>query len=279
MKGIAWNIGQSAANLYEGSSETIRENNYKVLSVHRPNHVFPIKNKLPLHSEFGYYLAGLFDSIGSFNRSCFTLNFPSSSPQSISLAYKIRSNIGYGVVKESAGGLTYKLNKKEGLILLVSLLHNKIRHLALLQAILDFIKEPMGNSSTEVKPIHLTHYLAGLFDGAGYFSFKIDPFNPENLQIHCNISIRGEDKYIYEIYQDIIKSFGGGLLESGSYQSLTPSNLYLFILYFDKFHLNSNYLQYTALRKTYLLILENKQYTYEGYKKLLKNKELCEKKT
>ena len=48
-------IGQSAANLKQGSSETTRENK---LSIHRPRHKFP--NDL----EIGYYLAGLIDGDG-----------------------------------------------------------------------------------------------------------------------------------------------------------------------------------------------------------------------
>ena len=93
------------------------------VSVHRP------KPKLPTSDEdFGYFLAGLVDSNGHFNKIpqlviSFHLN-------DIRVAYFIKSIVGHGRVRidKNKNVGRYVLTKKAGLVRAARLLSNKLRH-------------------------------------------------------------------------------------------------------------------------------------------------------
>lgn len=109
-----------------GTSETLRgetvktdDNKIKLVSVHVPTHLKPGTDK-----EFGHYLAGLIDGAGELNPSNLVITLDILD---ISLAYYIRTRLGYGRVTKDIKNNTVILTVTKGLEQVINLINGKFR--------------------------------------------------------------------------------------------------------------------------------------------------------
>jgi hypothetical protein len=122
-----------------------------------------------------------------------------------------------------------------------------------------------------------------LIDSDGSFTIRlINRKRREHLEVktevrlYLRIELHNKDRHIIE---ELKNTFGGyisnrkhSLLNSESescgYNSVSYTNMYKIINYLDKFSLNSKYLEYTYIRKAYIIIQNKEHLTQEGIKKI-----------
>jgi hypothetical protein len=113
-----------------GSSETLCKNSLtppprggtvKLIPVHVPTHRKPLTDL-----EFGYYLAGLIEGDGSFQKGQIVIAF---NELDASLAYFIKSQIGYGNIHKikNKRAIKYVISNLNGLIKVAELINGKLR--------------------------------------------------------------------------------------------------------------------------------------------------------
>jgi hypothetical protein len=244
-----------------------------VIDMHRNPHHFPENLE-----DWGYYLAGLIDSDGSFtnilnNQPNLTICF---HIKDISLAYKIKSFIHYGTVSKikTKNACTYVLTNKLGFFKLLPILFNKIkqdeklkRYFLLCQHY-NIILPPINtalpvvdiNNETICNTNLLNNWwFAGFIDGDGSFQIKIinkaTRTKPE-IRLQLQIELQAKNKYLLD---NILNHFGGNLgfrkkLNSYYYNSTNFVVFEKLINYFERFSLCSNkYKEYILWRKCYFL--------------------------
>jgi len=103
-----------------GTPGTSEPTHLKGISEHVPTH------RKPSDMEFGYYLAGLIESEGSFQGNQLIISFHELDAP---LAYYIKTKIGYGSVSKIQGKRAYKLviSKKAGVLKVIRLIDGKLR--------------------------------------------------------------------------------------------------------------------------------------------------------
>ncbi len=187
------------------------------LNCHRKSHQYP--NTL---DDWGYYLAGLIDSDGSFtnildNQPNLTICF---HIKDISLAYKIRSFLNYGTISKikNKNACTYVLTNQFGFLKLLPLLNNKLKHQDKLKRYFLLCKHynlsfPIGQEEQSLVPIDLLNnwWFSGFIDGDGSFQIKI--IHRQNrlkheVRLQLQIELQAKDKYL----RDMIRSNFGGYL-------------------------------------------------------------------
>ena len=269
-----YQIGQSAGKksfLTSLSSETIRET--KLISIHSPSH-----KKLHQFSkeQVGFYLAGLIDGDGHIYKKGINISF---HLKDISLAYQIKSVIGYGSVKICTNFVRYSLTNREGLYYLSRLIHNKLLIPHKLESFNLLIKNYCFDlSEAKQKKIDFVDnfYLSGLFDADGNFGIKILE-RKTRPRPEIRLLVRLELKNNPSIMLMIKDQFGGYVGErihlagfiSNTYSSTSFENFYKFIKYFDSYHLQSKkILEFFYMRKCYLLVQNKLHLTEEGLKKI-----------
>jgi len=120
-----------------------------------------------------------------------------------------------------------------------------------------------------------------LIDSDGSFAIRlINRKRREHLEVktevrlYLRIELHSKDRQIIE---ELKNTFGGYIsnrkhslsnTESCGYNSVSFSNMYKIIEYLDKFSLNSKYLEYTYIRKAYIIIQNKEHLTQEGIKKI-----------
>lgn len=269
-------LSLSAGN-WKGSSETLRNNskniysneNIKNISIHIPTHLKPLNN-----NQFGYYLAGLIDSDGYFDKNLnLTIVFHILD---IPLAYYIKSYIGYGSVKKikNKNACIYNLTKKEGIEKILLLINGKIRSESKYNQIKNNIKFPNINFVISSNDNLNNHWLCGFSDADASFQIKI--LNRKNrIEIRLNYKIDQKNKELLLLIQSF---FGGNIGHRNKnntwyYESTSFGSAKKIINYFDKYHLlSSKYLNYIKWRKTYIYIQNKKNLTKEGIEKIKKYK-------
>ena len=268
---------KSAGN-ENGSSETLC-NNSKKISIHIPTHLKPFNDK-----QFGYYLAGLIEGNGDFNK-LFQLIIVFHYLD-ITLAYQIRSYIGYGTVKKikNTNSSLYILTHKKGIEKVLFLINNKIKSEYKYNQIKEniLIKFPNINFSKDQNPSNFNnHWLAGFSDANASFKITIvnidkntitifNDFNESKKEIKLNYQINFKNRDIL----DLIKINFNGIISYEhkdnqlnnntlySYESTSFESARKIINYFDKYHLLSKkYINYLKWRKTYILIQDKKYLT------------------
>jgi len=163
-------------SIEEGSSETTRENElflaHAELPIHRPHHTYPKNDE-----ELGYYLAGLIDGDGYIsnedNQPTITITF---HKKDTFLAYKIKSLLGYGLVRCYSSYSIYTITNREGLIKMLYLIYNKLRLIHKVNRLNKLIEKynlPLEKSIPDNSNVTLTHYLAGLLDSDGSLTIKL----------------------------------------------------------------------------------------------------------
>lgn len=277
------------------------ENQVK-LPIARPQHTYP-KNE----EELGYYLAGLIDGDGYIskeeNQPTITITF---HKKDTFLAYKIKSLLGYGIVRKYSSYTIYTITNREGLIKLLYLIYNKLRLIHKVNRLNKLIERynlPLIKSIPDTSNVTLTHYLAGLLDSDGKGCKNSKSCRLGCLTIKLLKRVRGllekerievrllarvemnkiiGSNIINKLQTDIggsiglrkfsykeIKNLGNRETKSIVWSSVSFERMYNLLMYLDRYNLCSKkYLEYLYLRKAYLLIQEKKHLTQEGIIKL-----------
>ena len=260
---------KSAGNkLYKfGTSETLCNeiNNFYIsenilnISIHVPTHRKPSNS-----NDFSYYLAGLIDGNGYIKDSELIILFHKLDS---SLAYYIKSKLGYGSVKSYNNSIILIISNKKGLDSIFHLINGKIKTLNIYNQFLPLYSNlKLGNIND-----FNNNWLAGFIDILG--SFHIEILNKKEIKL--NFQLKFNDLLIL----NSIKSFLGGNINSNNiYNSTNLSSAYNIINYLNKYHLLSNkHINYLKWRKTYIL-LQNKEYlNINGINKIIKYKNTINK--
>ena len=259
------------------ASETKRNSNF---SEHKPEHRFPIKTQ-----EIGFYLAGLIDGNGYISkpsiRPAIHISFHSKD---VSLAYKVKSWVGFGTVEKITSKNIYKyvLTHPQGLQKLCLLIQSKLkieRKKIRVFAMLDLYG--LKTISSIKSHLLLNHYLAGLIDADGFFTIKlvsrVGKPKPE-VRMFMRIQLKEEDQHIIDLLKEVIggtiskKTFKNGNI-SYQYSTMSFSRIAIILNYLDSFHLCSGkYLEAAYIRKAYLMVQRREHLTVEGLAKLVKFK-------
>lgn len=272
----------------KGTSETTREN-INSISIHRPDHKFPD------NSQIGFYLAGLIDGDGWISdknhQSKLVIAF---HKKDIPLAYFLKNFFNNGTIRINNNSAVLVFTDKKTLIKICFLIHNKLKVLSKISRLNHLINNLLINDRESLIKLLDSevpnkfsfldnHYLAGLIDSDGCFSLRlINRKQREHLEVktetrlYLRIELHSKDK---EILEELKNTFGGYISfrkhvnklttsESCAYNTVSFKNMYKIIQYLDKFSLNSKYLEYTYMRKAYIMVQNKEHLTKEGLKKL-----------
>ena len=269
-----YQIGQSAGKksfLTSLSSETTRET--KPISIHSPSH-----KKLHQFSkeQVGFYLAGLIDGDGHIYRKGMTISF---HLKDISLAYQIKSVVGYGSVYKYTNHARYSLTNREGLYYLSRLIHNKLlipHKIASYNLLVKNYGFDLKEAKLEKINFRNNYYLSGLFDADGNFTIVIikrERKPRSEIRLLARIHLKNNSNIISMIKDQFGGYVGTQLSPTGSisnlYSSTSFENFYKFVKYFDSYHLQSKKsLEFFYMRKCYLLVQSKLHLTEEGAKKI-----------
>jgi hypothetical protein len=270
----------------ERTSETLRykstqsENTPKI-SIHVPKHFKP-KNNI----EWGHYLAGLIDGDGHFSKALqLVLVF---NELDASLAYFIKSNLGYGNIYKvkNKKAIILVVSKRSGLIKILNLINGKIRSENKLNQINNnILVNPYFKSFTDFSfnsDINLNNYwLSGFADADASFQIKlINRKNKTEVRLNFQIDQKKKDLLI------LINNFLGGNIgyrkstDTYYYGSTSFGSAKKVINYFDHFHLlSSKYVNYLKWRKAYIIIQNKDHLTNLGLNKIIKLKKTMNRNT
>lgn len=276
---------QSVGNVFikNGTSETIRNNteHIKNISIHVPTHLRPLNDK-----QFGHYLAGLIDGDGHFSsQQQLIIVF---SDMDASLAYFIKSKIGYGNVKKvkDKNAYLYIISNKDGILKTLHLINNKLRTINKYNQVLNILIQPKYINSNITFNMNSTkefnnHWIAGFSDADASFQVKI--VNRETRpkpEIRLNFQIDQKDNSNLLLIKEI---FGGniGYRQSQNtyyYGSTSFGSARNVIKYFDNYHLQSSkYSNYLRWRRIYIMIQNKEHLTEIGINRIIRLKESMNK--
>jgi hypothetical protein len=254
--------------------------NIHLISNHVPTHIKPLTDE-----TFGQYLAGLIDGDGSIVKRSLVIAF---NALDASLAYYIKSQLGYGSVKKvkSKKAVIFIITKREGLEKVINLVNGKLRIQYKIDAIDKHILN-VYNTPLEIKEkLHINtssdlnnYWLAGFIDADGTFQIKVLNRVKPNGSTYIEISLYLQLVHKNRQLLDVIKEKLGGNIgyskspDTYSYNSTSFGSAKKVIEYLDIYHmLSSKYLNYIKWRKVYILVQTKKQLTPEGLDKILKLK-------
>jgi hypothetical protein len=276
----------SAGNMFivkHGTSETlcneIVENieNVKSISVHVPRHLKPLNL-----DQFGHYLAGLIDGQGQFtSKQQLLITFHSLDA---SLAYYLKTRIGYGSVKKIKNKNAYILDigHRKGIEKVIYLINGKLRTKNKFNQIANNILNHESfvefsnniNLTLNLSNNFKNHWLAGFSDADA--SFQINLFNRMNkIEVRLNFQILQETEHNLLMIKEILGGHIGYRKNQDTYYYASTSfgSAKKVINYFDFFHLlSSKHVNYLKWRKAYLIIQNKDHLNKEGLNKIIKLK-------
>ena len=268
-----------------GTSETLRNEiaesteKIKSISVHVPTHLKPSTDK-----EFGHYLAGLIDGDGHFSvQQQLVITFYSLDT---SLAYYIKSRLGYGSIKKikNKNAVILVICARKGIEKVINYINGKIRTENKFNQINKNIlnhKNYLEYSKTITFKLNLdtnleNHWLAGFSDADASFQIKvINRKDKPCTEIRLNFQIDQKKKEILIL----IKDFLGGNIgyrqsqDTYYYGSTSFGAAKKVINYFDNYHLlSSKHINYLKWRKAYIIIQNKDHLNKTGIEKIIKLK-------
>ncbi len=250
------------------------------------NSYAPKARKPQTKDELGYFLAGLIDSDGHIGYHYIGLSFNYSD---ISVAYYVKSIIGYGSVKKvkNKWAVSYICTHKLGQSIIADLVRNKLKHLDKISQYNSRLAPKLNCETTMYTDSDITqnHWLAGFIQGDGSLQIKQLKKVAAPAKV-CNQKIFLETRVVMQIDQKtqpllkLIQTAFGGYLGYRSvqdtfyYSSVNFGNAVKLIHYLDRFQLMGSQLTYYWLwRKTYLIVQNKLHNTEHGYKRIALNKE------
>ena len=237
----------------------------KKLSVHVPQKQLP-KND----HERGSYIAGLIDAQGHLNdQGQYIISFDS---RDVSHAYKVKSWIGYGSVRQikEKNQLILVIHGKKAFERLWFLLNGKLRVQDRIQEwnfrIREMYKLPYDLMPSSFPIDWNSYWFPGFFSGYGRFVLEIFGKDEIRLKIKVHQCTR-------ILLDEICKRFGGRVLERQDtyvFDSVSFQNFKEVLVFFDKHHLQSplHYLLYRLMRKAAILIESKQANTHQGFAKI-----------
>lgn len=196
-------------------------NTYSMLNSNIISEHIPIKIK-PLNDEsLGYYLAGLIEGDGHFNKLgnliiCYDL-------KDISAAYYIKNRLGYGKVSKikNKNAVTYTVSNSDGILHILNLINNKLKTKEKYDQIINNILNSKMKLAIKFYKIYNSfnignindfnnYWLAGFIDANGSFQIKIIP-NITNISEYIpnyeeNILTLQEDKSFSDNNKNLLKN-------------------------------------------------------------------------
>lgn len=167
---------------FKGTSETTRNNIHypSYISIHVPSKLKPLND-----NQLGYYLAGLIDGDGNFNKQKGYLTIAYDSKDK-SAAYWLKSQIGYGSVLniKNKNAIKYVVSHSNGLLRILELINNKIKTDNKYNQIINYllvnntlVKQKFFSKYDKFNKGNIydfnNHWLAGFIDADGSFQIKI----------------------------------------------------------------------------------------------------------
>lgn len=286
-------LSLSAGNRIIDTPETLCDefvSNIPYLSLHKTKHLKPVSI-----DTFGSYLAGIIDGNGNFELQysksivdsyvdSYAVLYITFDSIDISLAYYIKSKIGYGNVKYIMSNNTYLLiiDNQSGVLKVLNLINYKIKTNKIYDQITNdlyiFLEHHNLKFNMDRNNCFMNRWLAGFIDANGSFDLKIfrSIHNIKNINLIFTLDNINE---IDNIILLLIKNYIGGNIYYNKdknrffFKSNDLKSLINVINYIDTFHLLSQkHIDFIKWRKAYLII-QNKDYlTVTGYNKLLKLK-------
>lgn len=273
-KALTYNESLQIGESLETSCKNSVSQTIKLITVHPPIHIKPLTEK-----EFGYYLAGLIEGDGSFQKRQVIICFHELDAP---LAYYIKERIGYGTVTKikNKRAVKYVVAHEKGLKIIAELINGKLRTDKITKFTTNLI--PYLNNIFVLpknnEKLMDNHWLAGFSDADGSFQIKIiKRINRVKEEVRLNYQI---DQKKSDILNIIKKEFGGfvGYRKSQDtfyYGSTNFGSAKKIIDYFDRYNLQtSKYVNYLKFRKAYCIIMKGEHLTNLGIEKIknLKNK-------
>ena len=250
--------------------------------------------------DFSYYLAGLIEADGTIivpksERSIKgILNYPSIQIcfdlRDFPLAQLIQKNLGFGSLSRTKGVNAYRLtiNNYEGLIILVFLLHGKLKTVKYhdLNLLIQFLNKrfPELNIPLQLKSdqssFDSNSWLSGFIEGDGHFFIRMN-----KKTIHCGFELvqaitdsKGNSKkeimvllaeFLKITLREISKSYCKGKNQYKIKLNSLSSNLIL-SEYLNRYPLfSSKYLNFKDIYKV-LIMIKNKEHKLEANRELIK---------
>lgn len=246
--------------------------NYCVLSVHRP------KASRLNENELGFYLAGLIEGDGHFNKLINRLEIIFHE-RDLFLAYRLRTMIKFGSIYKVKNKKAYKLSigSRKGYERLFNLCNGKF---VLPFKVNQFNKNPYGLTLLPpTNKVELSNsWLAGFIDADGTLGIYLVKSNTHLLGVSVRLSVRiiQKNPLVLELIKDCFgiplknkKAPGiSKTKKTGIHRILFTDRAGSFLLmlnYLDKFSLRSaKALQYFYLRKAFLFMEQKKHLTQSG---------------
>jgi hypothetical protein len=240
-----------------------------LISIHAPKAKKPVSKE-----EFGYFLAGLIDSDGHIAIPGYVqIDFHAKD---ISVAYYIKSMIGYGKVSQEKKRLSvrYRCTPTAGLLIIANLIRDKLKHLNKIHQYNErlVLKLNCGQTVYSESDILRNHWLAGFIQGDGSLALlqcKVHTKPQLKSTIAVRISQKRKDLLL------LIQTYFGGHIgyrkSQDTYDYIAGSfpSVVKYIDYLDKYQLmGSKLTEYWLWRKSYLLFQRGLHLTPEGEAKL-----------
>ena len=269
--------GQSAGNFSFSTKATAGTkntyNNYinlPKISEHVPNH-----NTKLTDNEFGYFLAGLIEGDGWFDKKEVHIIFAESDTP---LAYLIKKRIGYGNVCKikNKKAVRYICKHTTGLLTILTLINGKLVSFPKYNQLIKH--EYNKNFKYEILPplnkISLdNHWLSGFTQADGCFHISIAKSftHKTGHSVRLEFSIKQNDytplKLLYdEILMGNLSQYSSGVW---CYKSTGFKTAFLLIKYFDSHNLfSSKYVSFLKFRKVYIMITKGQHLENKGIIKI-----------
>lgn len=235
------------------------------------DHLKNYKNLLKFDEEFGYYLAGLIEGSGKFNKEILEIEF---DKKDIKTLFWLKKRIGVGTVSIKEEKIKLIIKNKKGLENIIKLINGKFLTDVKLkewknhewEKDFNFIILPTFDPSL----LQNNSFVAGYFDTCGKFKIEIEP------QIKLESKIEGVN---LEIIEKIKMKFGGEIVNN-KYSSTSLTQARYFIEYFDKYSLCTiKYIEFIKWRDCYRILQREEHTTEKGIEKLKNIKTSLEKLT
>jgi len=271
--------GQSAGNFsFSTKAKAVTKNTYNsyltlpIISEHVPT---PAKVANLTDNEFGYFLAGLIEGDGWFGKNELHIIFAEND---ISLAYLIKSYIGYGHVYKikDKRAVRYICKNKKGLSIILSLINGKLVSKPKYDQLVKHNYSENFNITINLPLNQITlnnYWLAGFTQAVGFFHISVvqSKTHKTGFSVRLEFAIKQNDAVPIKLLYDIVKM--GNISQYSSdiwcYKSSGFKTAALLISYFDKFNLfTGKYTNYLKFRKVYIMITQGKHLEDKGIIKI-----------
>lgn len=247
------------------------------------DHIKNTKELLVEDLHFGYYLAGLIEGDGCFERNRLTICY---HEKDVAAAYWLKKRIGFGQVNKVKGkrAFNYHLTKPEGIKYVLTITNGKfVTDYKINQLIKYNYEKKYGvviqpkNSNPDLKN---NYWLSGFMDADGSFLIYILK-RPKKRYPETRLKIKIAQKE-NDILQEIYNTFSGYLAHTKrgewQYDSISYQVASEFIQYFDSFSLvSTKYIEYIQWRDCYRLVLKKEHLSENGLIKIQKLKDSIER--